>query len=101
MFNKIDELRDEAIEANKYSCDDFTCKFAGTACCVKESCNTCDLNGCRGCVHFEECIEEEKTGETEEHNIQITDVLNIIATHIILCAEELKRVGFSIEDFKY
>lgn len=46
-------------------------------------------------------IVNEEQEETEERNIQITDVLNTIATHIILCAEELKREGFSIEDFKY
>lgn len=35
-----------------------TCKFSGTEYCVKESCCTCELNGCRGCAHLKECIEE-------------------------------------------
>lgn len=48
MFNKIDELREEAMEAEKYSCDDSLCKFAGTEYCIKESCGICKLHGCRG-----------------------------------------------------
>lgn len=50
MFNKIDELRDEAIEAEK--------------------------------------------GKVDK-----AEALDIIATHIMLCAEELKRAGYSIKDF--
>lgn len=50
-----------------------------------------------------EIMEEEKTEEkeTEEFNPSITEALNIIATHIMLCADELKRAGFNIEDFEY
>lgn len=52
MFNKIDELMDEAIEA-------------------------------------------------EEGKVDKAEALDIIVTHIMLCAEELKRAGYSIEDFEY
>lgn len=52
MFNRIDELRDEAIEA-------------------------------------------------EEGKVDKAEAFDIIATHIMLCAEELKRAGYSIEDFEY
>lgn len=55
MFNKIDELRDEAYEAM----------------------------------------------EVEEGKVDKTEALDIIATHIMLCAEELKKAGYSIEDFEY
>ena len=58
MFNKIDELREEAMEAERYSCDDSLCKFAGTEYCIKKSCGICKLHGCRGCEHLEECIKE-------------------------------------------
>lgn len=56
MFNRIDELLRQ--EAERYSCDDSLCKFAGTEYCINESCGTCKLHGCRGCKHFEECIKE-------------------------------------------
>lgn len=46
------------MEAERYSCDDSLCKFAGTEYCIKESCGICKLHGCRGCKHFEECIKE-------------------------------------------
>ena len=34
------------------------CIFAGTEYCVKESCFTCELHGCRGCAHLKECASE-------------------------------------------
>lgn len=37
----------------------------------------------------------------EEEGKDITEVFNIIAIHIMLCAEELKMAGYDIEDFKY
>lgn len=58
MFNIVDKLNDEATNSEKYYCNDFICKFAGTGYCIKDSCNNCRLHDCRGCNHFEECIEE-------------------------------------------
>lgn len=52
MFNIVDKLNDEATNSEKYYCNDFICKFAGTGYCIKDSCNNCRLHGCRGCNHL-------------------------------------------------
>lgn len=45
----------------------------------------------------------DKTIEAVEENGEINkqEAFDIIATHILLCAEELKRAGFKVEDFEY
>lgn len=64
MYSFYDEHGKECMcdmmeeQVNEQICDDFSCLFAGTEYCVKESCDTCELNGCRGCRHLKECASE-------------------------------------------
>ena len=46
-------------------------------------------------------IDELRKESIEECKVDKTEALDIIATHIMLCAEELKKAGYSIEDFEY
>lgn len=45
--------------------------------------------------------EKDKAVNNERCEVDKAEALDIIATHIMLCAEELKRAGYSIEDFEY
>lgn len=45
----------------------------------------------------DEAFEAMETEEEEETNTNISEVVTIIARHILECAEELKDIGFNIE----
>lgn len=48
----------EELALDELRCNEQSCILAGTEYCVKESCGTCELNGCRGCRHLKECARE-------------------------------------------
>lgn len=48
----------EELALDELCCNEQLCIFAGTEYCVKQSCWTCELHGCRGCRHLKECASE-------------------------------------------
>lgn len=48
----------EELALDELRCNEQSCILVGTEYCVKESCDTCELSGCRGCAHLKECASE-------------------------------------------
>lgn len=48
-------------------------------------------------------LEEEADNavNNEGYEVDKTEALDIIATHILLCAEALRNAGYSLKDFEY
>lgn len=57
-YNGIAGKVREELALDKLRCNEQLCIFAGTEYCVKESCDTCELLGCRCCAHIKECVSE-------------------------------------------
>lgn len=57
------KMKYEEKEQVNSECPDFGCVFAGTYLCVADDCPKCDLKGCRGCRHLQECIDDESIKE--------------------------------------
>lgn len=45
--------------------------------------------------------EKDKAVDNERCEVDKTEALDIIATHILLCAEALRNAGYSLKDFEY
>ena len=57
-YDGIAEKIREELALDELRCNEQSCILAGTEYCVKESCGTCELNGCRDCAHLKECASE-------------------------------------------
>lgn len=51
-YNSIAGKVREELASDELRCNEQSCILAGTEYCVKESCDTCELSGCRGCAHL-------------------------------------------------